>query len=103
MIVLIRPSLVNAIQQLLGKLGYSDNQLVPAHFRNFETASDLDFLSLLHELEGTSDSRPRRCKGMTMSHAELSADRLIDDLGIADRSDLLLLDEIAWMRGSTCQ
>jgi N-acetyl-anhydromuramyl-L-alanine amidase AmpD len=46
-----RPSLVNAIQQLLWKLGYRDNQLVPAHFRNFETASDQDLLSLLHELE----------------------------------------------------
>ena len=34
-----------------------------------------------------------------MSHAALSADRLIARLGIMDRSDLLLLEEIAWTRG----
>lgn len=34
-----------------------------------------------------------------MSHATLAADRLINELGIIDRADLLLLDEIAWARG----
>lgn len=46
-----RPALVDAIQQLLRKLGYRDPQLVPAHFRNFETASDQDLVSLLRQLE----------------------------------------------------
>jgi len=34
-----------------------------------------------------------------MSYAALSADRLINELGITDQADLLLLDEIAWARG----
>ncbi len=46
-----RTALVSAIQQLLGKLGYSDGRLVPAHFRNFETTSEQDLLSLLQQLE----------------------------------------------------
>lgn len=49
--ILDRSALVNAIQQLLRKLGYDDSQLVPAHFRNFETASDQDLFSLLRQLE----------------------------------------------------
>lgn len=34
-----------------------------------------------------------------MSHPALAADRLIDEIGITDRADLLLLEEIAWARG----
>lgn len=46
-----RSSLLNAIQHLLKKLGSQDSQLVPAHFRNFNSASDQDLVSLLQELE----------------------------------------------------
>lgn len=46
-----RSSLLNAIQQLLKKLGSQDSQLIPAHFRNFDSTSDQDLLSLLQELE----------------------------------------------------
>lgn len=55
-----RPALVNAIQQLLRKLGYSDPQLVPAHFRNFETASDQDLASLLRQLEYLASNQDSR-------------------------------------------
>jgi len=47
---------LNAIQQLLRKLGSQDSQLVPAHFRNFDSASDQDLLSLLQELEFLASS-----------------------------------------------
>jgi len=46
-----RPSLINTIQQLLRQLGSRDGQLVPALFRNFDTASDQDLHGLLRELE----------------------------------------------------
>ena len=45
-----RSDIISAIQKVMEQLGYSRKSL-PVHFRNFDTASDKDLLSLLHELE----------------------------------------------------
>ncbi len=46
-----RASLISEIQKILDTLGRKDSKLIPAHFRNFETASESDLLSILNQLQ----------------------------------------------------
>ena len=45
-----RKSVIDKIQMILLGLGNKNSNLVPAHFRNFETASDNDLISILKQL-----------------------------------------------------
>ncbi len=46
-----RKSLVNEIQKILDSLGRKDSNMIPAHFRNYEAASDNDLLKILSQLQ----------------------------------------------------
>jgi len=46
-----RKSLIDEIRAVLLSLGNKNSNFAPAHFRNFETASDNDLLSMLEQLK----------------------------------------------------
>jgi len=46
-----RKSIIDEIQMILLSLGNKNSNFVPAHFRNFETASDNDLSSMLEQLK----------------------------------------------------
>lgn len=46
-----RKSIISEIQKILDTLGRTDSKLIPAHFRNFETASPNDLINILNQLQ----------------------------------------------------
>ena len=46
-----RAFLISKIQTIYEKIGNRGDQLLPVYHRNFESASDQDLLSILHDLE----------------------------------------------------
>ncbi len=55
-----RSEILTAIQQILTQLGGEQRELVTAHFRNLEQATDEDLASLLAELEFLADQQGKQ-------------------------------------------
>ncbi len=52
-----RQSLINEIRKILNSSGQKNSEFVPAHFRNFEAASEGDLLSTLNQLRYLNSDR----------------------------------------------
>jgi hypothetical protein len=54
-----RASLVSEIQKILETFGRKDLRLIPAHFRNFDKASESDLLNILIQLQFLRSSKKK--------------------------------------------
>lgn len=58
-----RAEIINAIKELVAKLGSGKSELAMAQYRNFESASDEDLASLLRQLQYLSAQENQRADG----------------------------------------